>query len=197
MSVVDECDHTRGFGKHRSSAITVCRNCRDYICSICGVTRDWHEQLYVTNPPLQWRYCAKPACVEVEATYHALTVDEMTRCRQELRAKRMAESLRDRTPVDMAKVKEGVIANGGSWTGGNGKPEMIKLGPFTFKLDRGEACWCNLGKSCTGSHEIFIGEPVNVCGFCGEEFELSDTDPHFASGRGPTCPKPKQTASAS
>ena len=77
------------------------------------------------------------------------------------------------------------------------RPERIMLENRAFKLDPGEACWCNLGKSCEGNHEIFIGEPVNVCGFCGEEFELSNTDPHFASGRGPTCPNPRQAASRS
>lgn len=77
-----ECDHTRGLGaQRRSSAITVCHCCRDFLCSICGVTIDWFEGLCVTNPPAQWRYCAKDACVEAEAAYHALPVDEMIRHR--------------------------------------------------------------------------------------------------------------------
>jgi len=55
-------------------------------------------------------------------------------------------------------------------------------------LDPGEACWCNLGKDCDGSHQVWIEEPTNICGFCGEEFQISATDPHFLSGRGPRCP---------
>jgi hypothetical protein len=34
--------------------------------------------------------------------------------------------------------------------------------------------------------------PVQVihrCGECGETFEISDTDPHWSTGRGPICPK--------
>ena len=34
------CDHTRGMARSRSTALTVCHDCRDYLCSICGVTRD-------------------------------------------------------------------------------------------------------------------------------------------------------------
>jgi hypothetical protein len=32
-------------------------------------------------------------------------------------------------------------------------------------------------------------EVVHVCGECGESFEISESDPHWATGRGPICPK--------
>ena len=32
-------------------------------------------------------------------------------------------------------------------------------------------------------------EVVHVCGMCGESFEISDQDPHWATGQGPLCPK--------
>jgi hypothetical protein len=31
-------------------------------------------------------------------------------------------------------------------------------------------------------------EVVHVCGECGESFEISESDPHWATGRGPICP---------
>lgn len=153
-TVSPACDHRRW--RDRVSAVTVCRNCRDYLCSLCGVTIDWHEGLRVTNPVVQWRYCANPACIEVEAAYHAMTVDEMVQRRDDLRAKRLHEDLESRKPFDRAAAKARVISNGGTWEGGNGRPERIKLGPSTFKLDPGEACWCNLGKNCNGNHELWI-----------------------------------------
>lgn len=27
-----------------------------------------------------------------------------------------------------------------------------------------------------------------MCGFCGDEFKIADTDPHWPGGRGPSCP---------
>ena len=33
-------------------------------------------------------------------------------------------------------------------------------------------------------------EVINVCGECGESFEISDVDPHWVTGRGPICPRP-------
>jgi hypothetical protein len=186
-----ECDHTRGAGRMRNTAITVCRNCRDYMCSICGFTIDWHEGLFVTNPPVQWRYCMKPACVEVEAAYHALTVDEMWQRRNELRAKRWLENVRSQRPFNLADAKARVVADGGTWEGGGGRPERITLGPSTFKLDPGEACWCNLGKDCSGSHEIGPIVVVNICGRCGRTFRIAKDDPHWVTGRGPCCPTEK------
>jgi len=32
-------------------------------------------------------------------------------------------------------------------------------------------------------------EVLNVCGECGENFEISDVDPHWATGRGFLCPR--------
>jgi hypothetical protein len=162
-------------GRGRSSAITWCRNCRDFLCSICGLTIEWYEGLRVTNPPVQWRYCEKPACVEVEAAYHGYPIDEMMQHRNALRAKRLQPPRRLPQPP-----YTGTILPGGA--------ERIKFTPLPFKLDPGEACWCNRGKDCDGGHEIFIGEPVNVCGECGEEFKISDDDPHWSTGRGPICP---------
>ena len=175
------CDHTRGMGRRRSSAITVCRNCRDYLCSICGLTIEWYEELCVTNPPVQWRYCDKPACVEVEAAYHGYSVAEMSEHRSALRAKRLLHHLQDRgieprppyVPPEQTVLPSGAV--------------RIQFTPQPFTLDPGEACWCNRGKDCDGGHEIFI-EPINVCGLCGKTFEISDDDPHWTTGRGPICP---------
>ena len=180
-----ECDHTRGAGRARGTAITVCRNCRDFLCSTCGLTIAWHAGLYVTNPPVQWRYCVKPACVEAEAAYHGHPVDVMVRHRDTLRAKRLLHHLQDRgieprppyTPPERTVLPNGAV--------------LIKLAPLPFSLDLGEACWCNLGKDCGGDHEIYVGEPSNVCGLCGVMFEINADDPHWSSGRGPICPTEK------
>jgi hypothetical protein len=32
-------------------------------------------------------------------------------------------------------------------------------------------------------------EAVNVCGFCGQTFQIAPDDPHWSTGRGPICPK--------
>ena len=73
------------------------------------------------------------------------------------------------------------------------KPELITVPPLKQPyLERGEACWCNLGKDCTGSHEITVGDPIHVCGECGEEFKIDKSDPHWSTGRGPLCPKRKR-----
>lgn len=177
-----ECDHTRGMPLHRSTAITVCRCCRDYLCSICGVTIDWHEGLHVTNPPVQWRYCAKGACIEAEAAYHALPVDEMIRHRGTLRAKRVLTHLQDRgieLRPQLDPLPRHVLPSGA---------ERIMITPRPFVLDPGEACWCNLGKDCGGNHEIGPIEVVHLCGICGQTFEIKSTDPHWSTGRGPICP---------
>lgn len=164
------------------------------MCSTCGVTLEWHDKLYVANPPAQWRYCAKDGCVEAEAAYHGFSVDEMTGHRNALNAWRQAEEARARVPITRAQLKERIISLGGTWEGGNGRPERISFGSSVFKLAPGEACWCNLGKDCSGSHEIDIGEPVNVCGECGEIMTRPlGADPHWATGRGPICPKPKRS----
>ena len=176
------CDHTRGTGRMRNTAITVCRNCRDYLCSICGLTIAWHAELYVTNPPVQWRYCEKPACVKVEAEYHGHPAAVMLQHRDTLRSKRMLEHLQDRgiePRPPFIPLERTILAKG---------TERIKITLAPFKLDPGEACWCNRGKDCDGSHEIFIGEPVHVCGQCGQTFQITKDDPHWSTGRGPICP---------
>lgn len=182
MTTGSECDHKRGEGRGRNSAITVCRNCRDYICSICGLTIEWYEGLRVTNLVVQWRYCSKPACLEAEGTYHGHSIAAMAQYRSALVAKRMLLHLQDRgleprppfTPPEQTVLPSGAV--------------QIKLTPQPFTLDPGEACWCNLGKDCTGSHEIGPIEVVNVCGLCGKTFEITKDDPHWSTGRGPICP---------
>lgn len=34
-------------------------------------------------------------------------------------------------------------------------------------------------------------EVVNWCGLCGQVFRIAPDDPHWSTGRGPICPKPK------
>ena len=176
------CDHTRGMGHVRSTATTVCRNCRDFVCSICGCTIAWHEGLHVTNQPVQWRYCAKPACLEVEAVYHGHPVAEMVQHRDVLSAKRLLLQLQDRgiEPRPPYTPPERTILPSGA--------AHIMITPRPFALDVGEACWCNLGKDCIGNHEIYLDEPVHLCGLCGQAFEIKPDDPHWVTGRGPICP---------
>lgn len=163
------CKHVSNSG---ASAITVCQRCRDYLCSICGGTIVWHDDLRVSNPGAQWRYCEKPACVEAEAAYHGFSVTEMTQYRAALRVKRMQKP--KPVPHTATQLPSGAV--------------HIKLAPQPFKLDPGEACWCNRGKDCDGSHEVWIGAPVNRCGICGKTFEIRSDDPHWSTGRGPICP---------
>ena len=180
------CDHTRGMGSRRSTAITVCRSCRDYVCSTCGLTIEWHAKLCVTNPPVQWRYCAKPSCLEVEARYHGHPVDVMAQHRSTLIAKRLLRHLQDRglEPQPVRTPPERTLLSSGA--------ERIKLAPQPFMLDPGEACWCNLGKDCDGNHEIYLAEPDHRCGFCGQTFQITADDPHWSTGRGPLCPTEKR-----
>lgn len=179
---VHECDHTRGIVRSRSTAITVCRGCRDYVCSICGVTIEWHAGLHVTNPVVQWRYCAKDACIEAEAAYHAVPVDAMIQHRAALRATREHTHLQDRGLEPRPQIDplpRQVLPIGA---------EHITITPRPFVLDPGEACWCNLGKDCIGNHEIYLGEPEHRCGICGQTFQITRNDPHWSTGRGPLCP---------
>jgi hypothetical protein len=67
-------------------------------------------------------------------------------------------------------------------------PQQAERLDRPFGLDPGEACWCNLGKDCTGDHEVYIGELVHRCGFCGQTFRIATDDPHWSTGRGPICP---------
>lgn len=178
-----ECDHRRGTVRSRSSAITICHCCRDFLCSICGVKIEWYEGLSITNPVVQWRYCAESACIKAEATYHALPVDEMIQHRSELRDKRVLVHLQDRgikSRPQLDPLQHRSLPSGA---------ELITIAPRPFVLDPGEACWCNLGKDCDGDHEIGPVEIVNVCGNCGQKFQISDADPHWSTGQGPICPR--------
>jgi DNA-directed RNA polymerase subunit RPC12/RpoP len=175
----DECDHRRGLGRGRTSAITVCRSCRDYLCSTCGLTIEWREGLLVTNPVVQWRYCGKPACVEAEAAYHGLPLDVMPKLREALRATRMLRHLQDRRNVPRPPLEVTVLPSGA---------ECVKWNPLPFTLDPGEACWCNRGKDCDGSHEVGSIEVVNRCAICGKTLQSTLDDPHWSTGRGPICP---------
>lgn len=179
------CNHRRG--REQSSAVTVCHHCRDFLCSICGVTIEWYEELRVANPGIQWRYCARDACVEVEAAYHALPFDEMIRHRGELRGRRVLAHLQDRGLEPRPPLDQPLRS---SLPGG---AQLITIAPRPLTprpgaLGPGEACWCNLGKDCAGDHEIGPVEVVNVCGFCGQELQFSSDDPHWSTGRGPICP---------
>lgn len=186
-----DCDHTRGMARRRSTALTVCHCCRDYLCSICGVTIAWHEGLCITNPAVQWRYCAKDACVEAEAAYHALPLDEMIRQRDALRAKRVLAHLQDRgiepRPTYVPPLERQMKTTSGPQRITR-RPERIFIASHAFVLDLGEACWCNRGKDCDGSHEICPIEVVHRCGVCGQIFQISRDDPHWSTGRGHICP---------
>lgn len=182
-----ECDHTRGIGRTLSSAITICRCCRDYLCSICGGTIVWYEGLRVTNPIVQWRYCGKPTCLEAEGTYHGHPIDMMAQYRNAVVAKRVLQHLQDRglaprpsyTPPEQTILPSGAV--------------RIKLAPHPFTLDPGEACWCNRGKDCDGNHEIGPIEIEHRCGICGQTFQISKDDPHWSTGRGPICPDDRRS----
>lgn len=183
------CDHTRGTGRLQSTAVTVCHSCRDCLCSTCGVTIEWREGLRVTNPIVQWRYCDKPACVEAEALYHGVPLDVMPKLREALREKRLLRHHQDRGRQPRPPLPPGVVTVLSSGVAsGTQRPERIKLNPLPFVLDPGEACWCNLGKDCTGSHEIGPIAVVNRCGICGKTFQITPDDPHWSTGRGPICP---------
>jgi hypothetical protein len=109
----------------------------------------------------------KPACIQVEADYHGLSIAEMIQRRGELRAKRLRGNQQERGVELYTMTAPRVIqADGGpvpaSWadivTQRPGlsafRPERVAVGRHVAKLDPGEACWCNLGKDCDGSHEI-------------------------------------------
>lgn len=192
---MSECDHKRGRPQHQSSAITICHHCRDFLCSICSATIEWYEGLCVANPGAQWRYCAKDTCVTAEAAYHALPVDEMIRHRHALRTKRVFTYLQDRgiepqpppsaAPVTQTTARAEVRPRSCMTVF---TAQRIFITPSAFVLDPGEACWCNLGKDCTGNHEIYLAEPVNLCGLCGQTFRITADDPHWSTGKGPICP---------
>lgn len=179
-----ECNHQRGTARHRSSAVTICCGCRDFLCSICGVTIEWHEGLGITNPGVQWRYCARDACIKAEAAYHGLPLDEMIQRRGELRDKRVLKHFQDRGIEPQPSLGDTLVTQTTTLvtqTTASGA-QRIFITPRAFVLDPGEACWCNLGKACDGNHEIGPIEVVNICGNCGQEFQILDSDPHWSTG---------------
>jgi hypothetical protein len=64
--------------------------CTNYLCAVCGVAVPWHKNLMIANPTIAGRFCND--CVDVEAAYHGLDVEEMHACRARLRTKRIARS---------------------------------------------------------------------------------------------------------
>ena len=114
--------------------------------------------------------------------YHEYPRAEMVQHRSVLCAKRLLLHLQNRgiePRPPYIQPERTILASGA---------ERIKITPLPFSLDPGEACWCNLGKDCTGSHEIVFGPVEHVCGLCGQTFQITKDDPHWATGRGPICP---------
>jgi hypothetical protein len=62
---------------------------------VCGVAVPWHKNLMIANPTIAGRFC--DGCVDVEAAYHGLSVEEMHACRARLRVKRIAQDRKYRT----------------------------------------------------------------------------------------------------
>lgn len=187
--------------------------CVNYLCAVCGVAVPWHKDLMIANPSIAGRFCN--GCVDVEAAYHGLSVEEMHACRGRLRTKRIAQDrkyhgfseepqypvdqthMKTATPVPPARLTDPTtlkpyfevdrIEHRSAHQGF--RPERLVPSPPQPYLERGEACWCHRAKDCDGNHEFRNIVAVNLCGLCGETFEISRTDPHWSSGRGPICPK--------
>ncbi len=149
--------------------------CRNFLCATCGVAAPWHKRLMIVNPTIAGRFCAD--CVDVEAAYHGLSIEEMHACRARLRVKRIAQAspgscsghrevLQDpigRTdmavamPVLPARLTDLAILR--PYISGTGRIEHERVearipAPARPYLERGEACWCHLAKDCVGSHEF-------------------------------------------
>jgi hypothetical protein len=177
---------------------------------VCGVAVPWRKDLMIANPTIAGRFC--DGCVDVEAAYHGLSVEEMHACRARLRVKRIAQDrkyhgfreepqdpidrvdMKTATPVPPARLTDpaplkpyfeaGRIEHRQAF-----RPKRLIPPPSQPYLERGEECWCHRAKDCDGNHEFHSITAVNLCGLCGETFEISKTDPHWSSGRGPICPK--------
>ncbi len=76
------------------------------------------------------------------------------------------------------------------------KPERVEISrapridcPETATDTDGIIVPCVFEEGHQSAHRFirFMGVE-NRCGFCGETFEISETDPHWSSGRGPICP---------
>ena len=70
--------------------------CTNYLCAVCGTAVPWHRDLMIANPTISGRFCA--SCVDIEAAYHNLSVEEMHACRASLRVKRITRASRDPAP---------------------------------------------------------------------------------------------------
>ena len=66
--------------------------------------------------------------------------------------------------------------NGARWYRGGKEPDLEKV--FELEVAR-----------ILGHEPELPVEVIHVCGECGERFEISKTDPHWSTGRGPICPK--------
>lgn len=136
--------------------------CTNYLCAVCGVAVAWHKNLMIVNPTISGRFCND--CVNIEAAYHGLSVEEMHACRSRLRIRRVAQSsirlsLRDHRvahPVfahvvlqDLQRVSQPRFQDKAL------RPERVIVGPPSQPyLERGEACWCHRAKDCDGNHEF-------------------------------------------
>lgn len=80
------------------------------------------------------------------------------------------------------------------------KPERIHIAPPAGDVSKscpktatdtdGTVVPCAFHAGHDGQHRfIRIGSVTHWCGICGEPFEVSETDPHWSTGRGPICPK--------
>jgi hypothetical protein len=162
---------------------------------VCGVAVPWHKDLMIANPSIAGRFCN--GCVDVEATYHGLSIEEMHACRSRLRTKRIAQDRKyhgfreePQDPIDRVDMKPYFEAARIEHRQAQAfRPERLVPSPPQPYLERGEACWCHRAKDCDGNHEFRNIVAVNLCGRCGETFEISMTDPHWSSGHGPICPK--------
>ena len=146
--------------------------CTNYLCAVCGVAVPWHKNLMIANPTIAGRFC--DGCVDVEAAYHDLSVEEMRACRARLWVKRVAQDRKyhgfheepqdpidrvDMTPAPPARLTDpaplkpyfeaGRIEHRQAF-----RSERLIPPPSQPYLERGEACWCHRAKDCDGNHEF-------------------------------------------
>lgn len=175
-SALDAC---RGRGDAPPHELRVCQcyapTCTRYLCAVCGVAVPWHENLMIANPTISGRFCDE--CVNVEAAYHGLSVEEMHACRARLRVRRIAQcdrshplprDTRDRFEMEIARDRGGrpgsvfsseCVPLAGTIPGrvslvGSGGLRDTNAQPSRPYLERGEACWCHRAKDCDGNHEF-------------------------------------------
>lgn len=142
--------------------------CTNYLCAVCGVIVAWRRDLMIVNPTISGRFCT--SCVDVEAAYHGLSIEEMRACRARLRIKRIAADLSTRgTPLPQGArhrfEQEVARARAARLLPASALPERVLLversnprdvneQPSRPYLERGEACWCHRAKDCDGNHEF-------------------------------------------